>query len=236
MATLPSLVVRSGIETPVETMYRRSRSHLHRTTARIPRKERVLARSSAVRPLIDLRKGKIEASPELVERDRESAPMVARFLGLGYFVIDRGYEKRGVVSYLEQVLPVERWYEDESVIVLETRREELPPDPRVLEAGAPSSRQHFESGFLRAESEGDASFRWANRERSTILFRRRPRIAPRRRSVPPGLPSVEARLDGQTARKARSGWQEVALPPTGPERGRGRAAHAPLVIARRGLG
>jgi hypothetical protein len=84
---------------------------------------------------------------------------VARFLGLGYFVIDRGYEKRGVVSYLEQVLPVDRWYEDESVIVLETRREALPPDPRVVEADAPFSRQHFESGFLRPEREGGVSFR-----------------------------------------------------------------------------
>ena len=211
-----------GIEqAPVEAMYHQT---FHRkpifigTAARVPReKSEYYLGLPLVRPLIDLRKGKIAPSPELIERDRESAPQVARFLGLGYFVIDRGYEKRGVVSYLEQVLPVGRWYEDESVIVLETRREELPPDPRVLEAGAPVSRQHFESGFLPAEHEGDASFRWVNRERSTILFRRPEGVRLAILEVAPleGLSvAVEARLDGRNlgARELAPGWQEAAFP------------------------
>ncbi len=218
-----------GIEqAPAETMYHQTfhgKPIVIGTAARVPReKSEYYLGLPLVRPLIDLRKGKIELSPELIERDRESAPMVARFLGLGYFVIDRGYEKRGVVSYLEQVLPVERWYEDESVIVLETRREELPPDPRVLEAGAPVSRQHFESGFLPAEREGDASFRWVNRERSTILFRRPSGVRLAILEVAPleGLTvAVEARLNGQNlgARELAPGWQEAAfpLPPASPE-------------------
>jgi hypothetical protein len=215
-----------GIEqAPVETMYHQT---IHRkpifvgTVARIPReKSEYYLGLPLVRPLIDLRKGKIELSPELIERDREAAPRVARFLGLGYFVIDRGYEKRGVVSYLEQVLPVERGYEDESVIVLETRREELPPHPRVLEVNDSVSRQHFESGFSRAESEAAVSFRWANRSRSTILFRRPEgaRIAILELAPLEGLPlAVEARLDGRNLgeRKLAPGWQEAAflLPPS----------------------
>jgi hypothetical protein len=211
-----------GIEqAPVETMYHQTihgKPIFVGTAARIPReKSEYYLGLPLVRPLIDLRKGKIDPSPELIERDREAAPWVARFLGLGYFVIDRGYEKRGVVSYLEQVLPLERWYEDESVIVLETRREDLPPDPRVLEAGASFSRQHFESGFLPAERGGDASFRWANRDRSTILFRRPEgaRLAVLELAPLEGLAlEVEARLDGRDLgkRDLTPGWQEASFP------------------------
>ena len=218
-----------GIEqAPLETMYHQT---FHRkpifigTAARVPReKSEYYLGLPLVRPLIDLRKGKIQTSPDLIERDREAAPSVARFLGLGYFVIDRGYEKRGVVSYLEQVLPVDRWYEDESVIVLETRREELPPDPRVLEAGASFSRQHFESGFLPAEREGGSFFRWANQERSTILFRRPEgaRLAVLELAPLEGLGlEVEARLDGRALgkRELAPGWQEASftLPPANPD-------------------
>lgn len=211
-----------GIEqAPLETMYHQTvhgKPIAIGTAARIPReKAEFYLGLPLIRPLIDLRKGKIELTPELIERDRESAPPVARFLDLGYFVVDRGYEKRGVVSYLEQVLPVERWYEDERILVLATRRDELPPDPRTLEAGAAHSRQHFESGFLRAELEGDVSFRWANRERSTILFRR-PEAA--RRAVLEVAPleglslEVEGRLDGRflESRELAPGWQEIAFP------------------------
>jgi hypothetical protein len=218
-----------GIEqAPVETMYHQTfhgKPIFIGTAARVPREKRdYYLGLPLVRPLIDLRKGRIEPSPDLIERDRESAPHVARFLGLGYFVIDRGYEKRGVVSYLEQVLPVERWYEDESVLVLATRREELPKDPRVLAADAPYSRQHFESGFLPIEREGEVSFRWANRERSTILFRRPEgaRLAILELAPLEGLAlEVEARLDGLELgeRGLAPGWQEAsfALPPPSPE-------------------
>jgi hypothetical protein len=225
MAALPdgTVIEVPGIEqAPVETMHHQT---FHRkpiligTAARIPReKSEYYLGLPLVRPLIDLRKGKIDLEASLLERERESAPEVARFLGLGYFVVDRGYEKRGVVSYLEQVLPVDRWYEDEDFVVLATRRDELPPDRPVLEADAPSSRQHFESGFLRPESEEGVSFRWANRERSTILFRR-PSAAVGRAvlEVAPldGLSlSVEARLDGRNigTRELASGWQELSFP------------------------
>lgn len=222
MAALPEATVVEipGIEqTPVETMYHQT---FHRkpifigTAARIPReKSEYYLGLPLVRPLIDLRKGKIDLDPSLLERDRESAPMVARFLGLGYFVVDRSYEKRGVVTYLEQVLPLDRWYEDEKFVVLATRRDELPEDPRVLPADAAYSRQHFESGFLRPEREGEISFRWANRERSTILFRRPSPSTDRAvLEVAPleGLSlSVEARLDGRKlgSRELVPGWQEI---------------------------
>ncbi len=208
-----------GIEqSPLETMYHQTfheKPIFIGNAARVPREKREYYLGlPLVRPLIDLRKGKLELSAGLIERDRESARSVARFLGLGYFVIDRGYEKRGVVSYLEEVLPVDRWYEDEQILVLATRRSELPPDPDVLDAGAPFSRQHFESGFLRPEREEEVWFRWANRERSTILFRRPEgarrailELAPRE-----GLSfEVEAQLDGKPLgrRALAPGWQEA---------------------------
>jgi hypothetical protein len=211
-----------GIEqAPLETMYHQTFHHkpiFVGTAARVPReKSEYYLGLPLVRPLIDLRKGRLELSKDLIERDREAAPRVARFLGLGYFVIDRSYEKRGVVSYLEELLPVDRWHEDRDVVVLAVRREELPPDPPVLDAAAPESRQHFESGFRRPESEGYVTFRWASRDRSTILFRRPAgarhailEVAPRE-----GVEvELEAGLDGRAlgTRSLAPGWQEAMFP------------------------
>jgi hypothetical protein len=125
-----------------------------------------------VRPLVDLRKGKIPLTPELIEREKELAPRVARFLGLGHFVIERGYAKRGVLDFLEQVLPVERTLEDDERVALRVRRDELPALPWAIDPGAPDSRLFFESGWSRPEEYGGRRFRWANERRSTILLRR----------------------------------------------------------------
>jgi hypothetical protein len=211
-----------GIEqVPAETMYHQTfheRPILIGSTARVPReKSEYYFGLPLVRPLIDLRKGKIDPEAELIARDRESAPRVARFLEVGYFVVDRAYEKRGIVSYLESVLPLNRWYEDEKVIVFETRKEELPPDPSILPAGAPESRQHFESGFQVPERDGDSWFRWADRVRSTILFRRPEGAARAVLELSPieDLPlRVTARLDERDlgARNLVSGWQDVTFP------------------------
>jgi hypothetical protein len=217
-----------GIEqAPVETMYHQTvhgKPIFVGTAARVPReKSEYYLGLPLVRPLIELRKGKLSLDSHLIESEKTSAPRVARFLGLGYFVIDRSYEKRGVVSFLEGVLPVERWYEDESLVVLKTRRDALPPDPWLLDPSAAESRQHFETGWLRAErdgeGEGEDGFRWANRERSTILFRR---PEPTARSIVLELSpldgidvSLEAHLDdGPSLGSIRlaSGWQDVVLP------------------------
>ncbi len=217
-----------------------SEAHLHwNRGARPSRKERLLPRPSPGSPSHRSPQGKVEPSSELdelIESDREAAPRVARFLGLGYFVIDRGYEKRGVVSYLEALLPVDRWYENESVIVLSTRRSELPPDPDVLEAGARESRQHFESGFRRPEREGNVSVRWVNGERSTILFRRPAGVRHAIVEVAPreGLAiELDASLDGRElgARTLAAGMAGDSVPAfDAGRRARRRAAHAPLVV------
>jgi hypothetical protein len=212
-----------GIEqAPVETMYHQTihgKPIFVGTAARVPaEKSEYYLGLPLVRPLIDLRKGKLEIDPELMARERDSAPFVARFLGLGYLVVDREYEKRGVVAFVEQVLPVDRWYEDESLLVLRTRRTELPEDPSVVSAGAPYARQHFESGWLRPEPEGDVTFRWADREQSTILFRR---PSPSVRSVTlviaplEGVPqSMEIELDGKwlASRALEPRWHELSIP------------------------
>jgi hypothetical protein len=222
-----SVVEIPGIEqAPVETMYHQTvhgKPIFVGTAARVPReKSEYYLGLPLVRPLIELRKGRLSLDGGVVETERASAPAVARFLGLGYFVIDRSYEKRGVVSFLEAVLPVDRWYEDENLIVLKTRREALPPNPRVIDPSLPESRQHFESGWLRPEREGDVGFRWANRERSTLLFRR-----PRGKAVSlvlevaplEGLAqSVRTQLEGRPGvapLELSPGWQDVAvaLPP-----------------------
>ena len=83
------------------------------TAARVPReKGEYYLGLPLVRPLIDLRKGRIAVTIELLERERIAAPHVARFLGLGYFVMQKAYAKRGVVSFVEDVLPVDIVYED----------------------------------------------------------------------------------------------------------------------------
>jgi hypothetical protein len=211
-----------GIEqAPVETMYHQT---IHEkpifvgTAARVPtEKSDYYLGLPLVRPLIELRKGRLTIDSALLERERESAPHVARFLDLGYIVVDRDYEKRGVVAFVEAVLPVERWYEDESLVVLRTRRSELPGDPSVLQAGSAHSRQHFESGWLRPESEGGLSFRWADRKRSTILFRRpSSRVRSLTLVMAPleGIAqSISIDLDGRSLppRALHPGWQDVVV-------------------------
>jgi hypothetical protein len=212
-----------GIEqAPVETMYHQTfheKPIFVGTAARVPiEKSEYYLGLPLVRPLIDLRKGRLEISPELLARERDSAPVVARFLDLGYLVVDRDYEKRGVVAFVEQVLPVDRWYEDESLVVLKTRRDELPEDPAILKAGSPYSRQHFESGWLRPESEGEGSYRWADRKQSTILFRRPSStvrsmtlvVAPLERFPQ----SMDLELDGRRlgARELEPGWRDIVIP------------------------
>jgi hypothetical protein len=212
-----------GIEqAPVETMYHQTfheKPMFVGTAARVPiEKSEYYLGLPLVRPLIDLRKGRLAIDPGLLERERESAPFVARFLDLGYIVVERDYEKRGVVAFVEAVLPVERWYEDESLVVLKTRRSELPEDPKVLQAGSAHSRQHFESGWLRPESEDGLSFRWADRKRSTILFRR-PSSAVRSLILVMAplegiAQSMDIELDDECLpmRTLHPGWQDVVVP------------------------
>ncbi|HXV63442.1 MAG TPA: hypothetical protein VEK15_22265 [Vicinamibacteria bacterium] len=202
-----------GIEqSPGEIMFHQTvhaKPILVGSVARVPReKTEYYLGLPLVRPLIDLRKGRLELTEELVARERETAPEVARFLGLGYFVLDVAYRKRGVVSFVERVLPVDTWHEDDTLVVLKTRGDELPPNPEAVSA---ASRAHFESGWSRPEREQDYVFRWANRERSTLLFRR-----------PEGsrVAVIElAPLDGTEQELAirskhfvlSSGWQDVRL-------------------------
>lgn len=186
------------------------------TAARVPReKSEYYFGLPFVRPLIDLRKGRLALTPELVARESETAPAVARFLDLGIFVIDKSYGKRGVIRFIEEVLAVERVFEDEAIVVLKTLSDGLPPDPAVIEAGSAHSRQHFESGWLRPELEGNDGFRWAHRERATLLFHRpRDRDSELILEASPldGLTQrVEARLDGAPLgeRTLSEGWQEL---------------------------
>lgn len=169
-----------------------------------------------VRPLIDLRKGRVELSPELIARQRQAAPAVARFLDIGYLVIDKAFDKRGVVTFVSEVLPVDIFHEDEHRIVLRTRTDALPPNPTSLGAGDPSSRQHYESGWMRVENDDNGAFRWAHRARSTVLFRR-PEGA--RQLVVELSPLegfdqlVRAEIAGKEVDRMRlaPGWQELRL-------------------------
>ncbi len=125
-----------------------------------------------VRPLVDLRKGRIQLTPVLLEQEKRLAPLVARFLHIRYFVVDRGYAKRGVLDFLEQVLPTDRVREDEDQVLLRVREDALPAIPHSIDPGATESRMYFESGWSRPEEEGDQRFRWANKRYSTVLLRR----------------------------------------------------------------
>jgi hypothetical protein len=125
-----------------------------------------------VRPLVDLRKGKLTLTPELVEQEAPLAPRVARFLDIRYFVVDQTYAKRGVLDFIEQVLPTERVIEGDDRVLLRVRDDALPALSSSMDPGAPESRMYFESGWSRPEKDGDLSFRWANGQYSTILLRR----------------------------------------------------------------
>ena len=189
------------------------------TAARVPlEKSEYWFGLPLIRPLIDLRKGRLELTSELLERERAAAPEVARFLGIGYFVIDKAYAKRGVVRFLREVLPVDTVFEDDVVVLLRARRNELPRDPVRIDARGPASRQHFESGWMRPELEDAIGFRWAHRERSTILFRRPllndDSIAAVALSIAPlegGAVSVHANLDSESLGTIElvAGWQEI---------------------------
>jgi len=168
-----------------------------------------------VRPLVDLRKGKITLSTELIAEQRELAPGVATFLGLRYFVVEKAYAKRGVLEFLEQTLPVDRTYEDEERVGLRVRKDELPLSPRTIDPGAPDSRMYFAIGWSRPEEAEGRSFRWANESRSTLLLKRPDddvnaivvEISP----LENDSQRVTARLDGTLLGKASlsPGWNEI---------------------------
>jgi hypothetical protein len=143
------------------------------TAARVPReKTDYYFGLHLIRPLVDLRKGKLTLTPELVEAERTLAPKVARFLDIRYFVVDRSYDKRGVVDFLEQVLPVDSIKGNEEQVLFRVRDNELPPLPRSIDAAAAESRLYFENGWSRPEEDGGQGFRWATDETATVLVRR----------------------------------------------------------------
>ncbi len=125
-----------------------------------------------VRPLVDLRKGRLELDAGLLARERDAAPRVARFLALRYVVVEHAFADRGVVDFLEQVLPVARVDDDGERMLLRVSPEGLPPLPWRVEAGAPESRMHFETGWSVPEETGGALTRSPSGSRSTILYRR----------------------------------------------------------------
>ena len=125
-----------------------------------------------VRPLIDLRKGRMRLEDALDPEVLRASGEAARFLRIRYFVIARSYLHLGLVRFLESALPVDVEPGDALRTVLRVRLEELPPLPTTLEAGSPASRLYYESGWAPPEGEGRAATRRANAPRSTLLFQR----------------------------------------------------------------
>jgi GNAT superfamily N-acetyltransferase len=124
-----------------------------------------------VRPLVDLRKERMTLADALDPQVTAPCPEAARFLGIRYLVVEKVYQGRGLVRFLEAALPTERVEGDDERLVLRVRPEALPPLPLRLEAGSPASRLYYESGWAPPEG-GDVPMRRATRSRSTILFRR----------------------------------------------------------------
>jgi hypothetical protein len=125
-----------------------------------------------VRPLVDLRKGRLELDGDLLAREQEAAPRVARFLALRYVVVEHAFADRGVVAFLEHVLPVTRAGDDGERLLLRVTPEALPPLPWRMAAGAPESRMYFESGWTPPTDVDGVGTRSPSGTRSTILFRR----------------------------------------------------------------
>ena len=189
------------------------------TAARVPReKSEYFFGLHLVRPLIDVRKGKISVNKQLLAIQKSTAPHVARFLDLGYVVINKAYAQRGVIKLLTETLPTEIVFEDETHVLFRVRRNELPPDPSSLLAASLVSRQHYEAGWSRPEHEGARSFRWADQKRSTLLFRRPSQdaaylvltVAP----LDEMTQKMVAHLDDKRMASfdLKPGWQEVRVP------------------------
>lgn len=143
------------------------------TAARVPvEKTSYFFGLPLVRPLVDLRKERLGLADALDPRVASLCPEAARFLGIRYFVIERAYEPKGLVRFLEAALPTERLAGDGERVVLRLRPEALPSLPTTLDAGAPASRLYYESGWAPPESAGSGATRRATSLRSTLLFRR----------------------------------------------------------------
>ena len=150
-----------------------------------------------VRPLVEMRKGRLELGRELLERERVAAPRVARFLALRYLVVERSLADRGVLDYLQQVLPVTRVQDDGERLLLRVEPSALPALPWRIEAGAPESRVYFESGWTTPMPSDGRTWRAPSASRSTVLFRR-PSSEPLRLVLEVvAVGSSVARLDGR---------------------------------------
>jgi hypothetical protein len=125
-----------------------------------------------IRPLVELRKGRLVFSRDLVSAEAASACSAARFLDLGHIVVERSLEARGVLAFVEAVLPVERAYEDPVRIAFRVRREALPPSPWSIAADGALGRMHFESGWTAPFENEGRTVRRARGARSSLLFRR----------------------------------------------------------------
>ncbi len=214
-----SVVEIPGIEQSPGDVMNHQRTHqkpiLVGTVARVPtEKFEYWFGLPLIRTLIDLRKAKVDLTTELLAKEKIAAPATARFLGIGYFVIDKAYSKYGVASFINQVLPVDVFFEDKTNIVFRTRRSELPPDPFVIAVDGPAARQHYESGWMKAENFGDLSFRWAHRKQSTILFRRPDGADHIVLDIAPlhgNTQTVSSKLNGKTLATVElsPGWQQV---------------------------
>ncbi len=161
---------------PGQLMYRQTihgKRILIGTAARVPiEKASYFFGLPLVRPLVDLRKGKLSLDDAMRPETLGPTAEAARFLGVRYIVIERAFEGRGIARFLEAALPTERIEGDPDRIVLRVRPEGLPSLPSTLEAGASASRLYFESGWSTPEADGPGLVRRALGTRSTLLFRR----------------------------------------------------------------
>jgi hypothetical protein len=163
-------------QAPGQIMYRQTlhgKRILIGTAARVPvEKANYFYGIPLVRPLIDLRRQRLSLEAALGPEGREGAAEAARFLRVRYFVIDKAYEGRGIVRFVEGALPVERVAGDDERVVLRVRDDALPTVPWRLDAGAPASRLYFEAGWWPPKPDRGRLWREASGLRSTVLFRR----------------------------------------------------------------
>jgi hypothetical protein len=175
------------------------------TAARVPvEKTSYFFGLPLVRPLVDLRRGRMRLADALAPGVAAPCGEAARFLGIRYFVVENAYDSRELVPFLEAALPVDRVEGDGEHVVLRVRPEALPPLPWRIDAAGPASRLYFESGWSPPEGPAGEARRSATRLRSTLLFRR-PATAGLRICLrvfgEPGL-TVRARLGDESLGRA----------------------------------
>ncbi|MFN2167351.1 MAG: hypothetical protein ACK2U9_13935, partial [Anaerolineae bacterium] len=151
-----------------------------------------------------------QVEPAVVENDRDMAADVLRFLNIEAVLVRPALTGPDMIPYVEQVMPVEPWYEEEDLVAY---RVSLPPWPETWTAapGDAVGRMSYAEGWG-VPSEGVI---WAQRRTAQLLvpMNGQAQLLSFRAYTPEGEQKLEVEIAGQTVGwiALAAGWMEVEL-------------------------